>query len=109
MKRIFPTILLILLAKTVSAATYYVATTGNDSNSCSTAQTITTPKHTLNSAVGCLLAGDTLFVRAGTYDESIEGSAFTGSGTNWTNKIRIANYASEIVWLKPTGTQNYIL
>ena len=51
--------------------TYYVATNGNDNNSCATAQNINTPKRTLNNAVTCLTAGDMLLVRGGTYTESL--------------------------------------
>src|SRR5262245_11535375 len=57
-----------------TAATYYVSTTGSNSNSCATAQTITTPKRTVSGSSGgvsCLQPGDTLYVRAGTYAEGL--------------------------------------
>ena len=47
-------------AVTVQAATYYVATTGNDTHACATAQTISTPLRTIASGVACLNPGDTL-------------------------------------------------
>jgi Right handed beta helix region len=55
------------------AATYYVsATAGNDSlYSCTSAQTITTPKRTVQAGMNCLAAGDTLYIRAGTYAENV--------------------------------------
>jgi parallel beta-helix repeat protein len=53
----------------VSAATYYVAPTGNDGASCSAAQSRNTPKRTLRGGAACLAAGDTLYLRAGTYAE----------------------------------------
>ena len=59
-------------AVTVQAATYYVATTGNDARTCATAQTITTPKRTIASGVACLNPGDTLYIRAGTWTEQID-------------------------------------
>lgn len=95
--------------------TYYVATTGNDARSCATARTITTPKLTLNSAVACLSAGDTLLVRGGIYAETLINSV--PGGTSWVNKVRIAAYPSETVWMRPTsgtwvvffdGYQSYI-
>jgi hypothetical protein len=48
------TILSLLVASSVEAATYYVATTGSDAVSCSTAQTIGTPKLTIVAGIGCL-------------------------------------------------------
>lgn len=91
------------LALPVHAATYYVDDTGGDNGrSCATASVITTPKATVVNGITCLSAGDTLFVRAGTYDEGISTSA---SGTSWTNKVRIAAYPGsapyEAVWLTP--------
>lgn len=96
-------IALFLLCSTIPAiaTTYYVAASGgSDSRSCSTAQSIGTPKATINSGLGCLSAGDTLFVRAGTYDEGI---GFVPSGTSWSNKVRIAAYAGESVWMRPSS------
>ncbi|MDH5666549.1 MAG: hypothetical protein OEY86_00880 [Nitrospira sp.] len=49
------------------AATYYTATTGNNSNSCSAAQTESTPKLTIAAGVACLAGGDTLIIKPGTY------------------------------------------
>src|SRR5262249_938262 len=56
------------------ATTYYVAQTGNasDSNSCAQAQSESTPKRTINSGIGCLFAGDTLIVKPGTYAEIVK-------------------------------------
>jgi hypothetical protein len=106
------------------ASTYYVATTGDDSRSCMTAQTITTPKRTIKNAVTCLSAGDTLLVRGGTYDE---GDITTiPSGVSWASKVRIANYVSagvggcsslaphscgtagETVWITPTNANRVV-
>lgn len=91
-----------LRGATAEAATYYVARSGgNDANSCGTAQTIGTPKATISSGMTCLSAGDTLLVRAGTYPETIFNP--TIAGTSWSNKVRIAAYPGETVWLHPTG------
>ncbi len=59
-------------AQSSEAATYYVATTGSDSNTCMQAQGPSTPKRTINAALNCLGtatgagAGHTVQVAAGT-------------------------------------------
>jgi hypothetical protein len=53
---------------TVQAATYYVATTGNDSNP----GTQTAPFKTIQRAAIVANPGDTVLVRAGTYSESVD-------------------------------------
>ena len=65
-------------------ATYYVATTGSDSNSCNSAQSQSTPKLTINAGAGCLAAGDTLIVKAGTYDEVLPNVFPAGTAGNPT-------------------------
>ena len=49
------------------ATTYYVATTGSDSNTCVQAQSSLTPKLTISQGVACISGGDTLIIAAGTY------------------------------------------
>src|SRR5437867_6990414 len=44
----------VLGAQVGEAATYYVATTGSDSNTCVQAQSPSTPKQTINAALKCL-------------------------------------------------------
>jgi hypothetical protein len=95
----------VLWADVAYASTYYVARNGNDANSCAQAQSISTPKLTLNNAVPCLVAGDTLFVRQGTYPESLIS---VPSGTSWTNEVRIAAYPGDTAWVKPPSG-NYVL
>jgi hypothetical protein len=82
----FATGLLFLFVSVSSAdaATYYVATTGSDSNSCSQAQNQSTPKRTINNAKNCLSAGSTLIIGSGTYAESITS---VPAGTSWTNAV----------------------
>jgi hypothetical protein len=60
-------------------ATYYVAKTGSDSNSCNSAQSQSTPKLTINAGIACLSGGDTLIVKAGTYPEVINASIPSGT------------------------------
>jgi parallel beta-helix repeat protein len=110
---------LCLTESSVEAATYYIATTGSDSNSCVNAQMIGTPKQHFTGGSGafaCLSAGDTLSVRAGTYAENVIDPALA-DGTSWIVKTRVAAYNGETVWLAPTsgnfaiyfsGNQHYI-
>jgi hypothetical protein len=87
-----------------NAATYYVATEGNDSVSCETATNVLTPKRTISNALDCPRAGDTLFIRAGTYGEAINGSTRTiPVGTSWSAPVTIAGYPGEVVILKPVN------
>lgn len=80
------------------AATYYVSKAGSNTNSCAQAQSTSTPKLTIAGGLSCLVAGDTLLVRAGTYAEGMVNNV--PSGTNMTTGlIRIANYDREEVWL----------
>ena len=60
-------IALMLLPVAASAATYYVAKTGSDSNPGTEAQ----PWLTIQKAANTLVAGDTVYVKAGTYEEIV--------------------------------------
>lgn len=85
------------------AATFYVSTTGSDSNSCAQAQSTSTPKLTPAAGVACATAaGDTVFFRAGTYSGSIQFGNFTAGGTQ-ANPILISAYPDETVWIKPNS------
>ncbi len=60
---------------TTGSNTYYTATTGNNSNTCTQAKSISTPKLTISGGSGgksCLSSGDTLIIEDGTYAEGIE-------------------------------------
>src|SRR4249919_3055408 len=77
----------VLSPRAATAATYYVATTGKDANPGSQAQ----PFKTIRKGLTVLSAGDTLYIRGGTYAEYINSGAQTvPSGTSWNNPIRIA-------------------
>jgi len=71
------TIGILLLAGTAQAATYYVATSGNDGS----AGTATAPWRTLQYAAGRVQAGDTVIVRAGSYAGFVLGWDFPQNGT----------------------------
>jgi parallel beta-helix repeat protein len=81
--RVVPLLILFMIigAMTAEAATYYVATTGNDAYVCTTAQAISTPKRTIKSGVACLKPGDKLYIRAGTYTEQIDLATPNKTGT----------------------------
>jgi hypothetical protein len=74
----------------VEAATYYVAMTGNDSGP----GTISQPFRTVARGVNSLSAGDTLYIRSGTWTEQINVSSKSGSPGNY---ITIAAYPGDVV------------
>jgi parallel beta-helix repeat protein len=89
-----------LRAPVSDAATYYVATMGNDANPGTEA----TPFRTLNKGVKALKPGDTLYVRHGTYDESLHNNI--PAGTSWSAPVKVAAFPGEQVTLRPlAGTQ----
>lgn len=92
------------------AATYHVSKGGSDANSCATAQGayFTTHKLTIAAGLGCLAAGDTLYIHEGTYTEQITESAIGAGGGSWANPVRIEAVPGERVILRPTGGENVI-
>ncbi len=81
-----------------SGTNYYVSTSGNNAN----AGTKTSPFRSIKYGLSKLKAGSTLFIRSGTYSESLvswSGTKFP-SGTSWTNPVRIKAYNGESVTLK---------
>jgi hypothetical protein len=68
----------LLAARRAQATDYYVATTGSDSN----AGTMASPFATLQKGVNTAVAGDTVWIRGGTYN--ITTPATTGAGINFT-------------------------
>jgi len=84
------------------ATDFYMSTTGSDANSCTAAQNPSTPKATFASAIPCVTAGNRLYVRAGTYGQSINSNNIAiASGTSWANAVTIAGYPGEKVELNP--------
>src|SRR4030095_11543216 len=80
----------------VRAATYYVATTGSDSAPGTGAQ----PFRTIAKGLTVLRAGDKLYIRAGTYNETINSNSQTiPTGTSWDDAPLISAYAGETVTL----------
>ncbi len=82
-----------------AATTYYVSTSGNDSN----AGTQSAPFRTLNKGVSVLKPGDTLRVVAGTYAETLLNSI--PSGTSWSAPVTvIADDPSNRPIIRPNGS-----
>ena len=88
-----------------SAATYYVAKTGNDGNSCAMAQNQATPKKTINVGIKCLASGSTLVIRGGTYPERFDASVIPPSGTAGA-PTTIKAASGETVTIRPSGSGN---
>lgn len=84
------TLIFLLIFGTANAATYYVATTGNNSNDGSEA----TPWLTIQKATTTMVAGDTTYVRGGTYDTTGE-IRFGVTGTS-SAPIKLLNYPGEL-------------
>jgi hypothetical protein len=98
-RRLFGLLILTILIYSgeLSAESLYVSTTGNDSNSCSAAQSTSTPKQHFagaNGALACLASGDTLYVRAGTYTEKIDAPVIA-NGTSWNSATTIIAYPGD--------------
>ena len=95
----------VLGAQVGEAATYYVATTGSDSNTCVQAQSPSTPKQTINAALNCLGtaagagAGHTVQVAPGTYAETIDNNL--PGGTSWSAPFTLEAATIGTVTLQP--------
>lgn len=76
-----------------AATTYYVANNGNDINN---GTSVSTPFKTIQKAMGKVVAGDTVYVRGGTYREEI--NAYRG-GTA-TNPVTVSAYQDEVPVIK---------
>jgi hypothetical protein len=83
--------------------TVYVSPAGDNRNS----GTIASPWQTIRFALSKLEAGDTLYMRSGTYtggDNTIDSQVGTlRSGTAWSNPITISGYTGESVTIQPPG------
>lgn len=82
-------LILLLLPTLAQSATYYVSTTGSDAAIGSEAA----PWLTVKKAVDTMVAGDTTYIRAGTYIETAE-VRFTRTGTS-TAPITLSAYPGE--------------
>lgn len=96
---------------------YFVATTGDDAKTCMQASNVATPKLTVASAISCLSNGDTLYLRGGTYNMTLNNTAIAGGGS-WATAKTIKAYPGETVWWTPSagdfvvyfhGAQQYVI
>jgi parallel beta-helix repeat protein len=88
---------------TGTGKTYYVATNGSDSNP----GTISQPFGSIRKSVSVLQAGDTVYIRGGTYNQNLNSNRdVIPNGTSWSNAVTIAAYPGETVTITgPTGDQ----
>jgi len=87
------------------AATYYVSQTGSDNISCSQAADQSTARRTIRAGISCLVAGDTLTVKEGTYNEALN-NPFSNTGTSWSNKITVRAESPGAVVVKPINAED---
>jgi parallel beta-helix repeat protein len=90
-------------AQIAQGATYYVALDGDDSNS----GTETDPFKAIGRAVRVLTPGDTLYVREGTYRESLMD--IIPSGTSWDAPVTVAAFPGEAVTIQPDRGSDRVL
>src|SRR5438552_8218292 len=95
----------VLIPALAHSTTYYVATTGSDTNTCTQAQDSSTPKRTVNAALNCLGtaagagAGHTVQVAPGTYVETIDNNL--PGGTSWDAPFTLKAAAIGTATLQP--------
>jgi len=85
------------------AATFYVATTGNDANPGTESQ----PFKTLTKGVRGLHPGDTLYVKSGTYAESLHNKI--PGGTSWSSPVTVAASPGHTVTMRPPAGNSVVL
>src|SRR6202035_5078175 len=78
----------VLLAQPARCSTYYVSTSGKDTN----LGTITSPWRTIQHAANSVKAGDTVYVRAGVYNEIV---SIPASGSASGGYITFSSYPGE--------------
>lgn len=101
------------------AATFCVATTGSNSNSCAQATLVTncaavaTPKLTVSGASGaaeCASAGDTVEVAAGTYTDALITSSHSLASGSSGNRITLQGVNRDTVIFRPAiGGGNHVI
>ena len=96
----------LFIARNVFATEYYVAPTGSDSN----AGSLAAPFATVQKGVDTAGAGDTVWLRGGTYKittpkTSGSGITFSKSGTSDTNRIKYWAYPGEVPLIDFTNMQ----
>jgi hypothetical protein len=85
-----------LVTQSASGTTYYVSTSGKDSNP----GTISEPWRTIQHAADQVTAGDTVYVRNGTYNELV---TMKSSGSASAGFITFSSYPGELATVDGTG------
>jgi len=98
-KRFFFLLTLCLVSLTTFATNYYVATSGNDSNS----GTLSSPFKTLTKAIDVASAGDYIYLRGGVYNIT-STIIITKNGTS-SAKINVNAYGNEVPVLSFNDTE----
>lgn len=81
---------------------YYVSVNGNDAYLGTEAQ----PFLTINHGVSVLGPGDLLYVKSGTYDESLWD--VVPSGISWATPVALKAYPGDVVTIKPSSGKKVI-
>ena len=104
-----PILILFLFVFSCRAATYYVATTGNDGNTQAQAQNPSTPWQTDSHAATQVVSGDTVNTAAGFYAERVtcrtSGVTWLSTGTNDWSTAGATNWGFEG---NPGVNSNYV-
>jgi Right handed beta helix region len=85
-----------LFSQPAYCSTYYVSTSGNDTNS----GTISSPWRTIQHAANSVKAGDTVYVREGVYNEIV---SIPSSGSASGGYITFSSYPGELATIDGTG------
>ena len=97
MNRFLVAFLALMTPALTHGATYYVAKTGSDSKSCTQAQSASTPKLTIKAGLACLKGGDTLIIKAGTYNEGIPIKTIPSGASNSSHTVIRAAAGEKVV------------
>jgi hypothetical protein len=89
--------LMLILTPWVHAATYHVATNGNDTTGNGSLET---PWRTTQRGFQALQPGDILYIRAGTWPQIRADNHTMNSGSSWANAPQIRAYPGETVMLR---------
>lgn len=113
--RIVLFVLMLLVPLSVfGATTRYVATTGDNTNSCTASESVSTPKLTIAQAISCMASGDTLIIKGGTYTNQsiINVPSGTGESTRTVVKGAVGETVTIQARVGDTGidfdTESYI-
>jgi hypothetical protein len=90
------TAVITLVTQPATGTTYYVSTTGSDSNP----GTLSRPWRTIQHAANTVTAGDTVYVRNGVYNEVV---TMKSSGSESAGFITFSSYPGELASLDGTG------